>query len=234
MTTHRVIAPDLPGLGASEVSEGPPDADAVLTWLGELIEQTCAIPPVLVGKGPGGALAARFAIDDSDRIDRRCWWTRTGWIGSASARDGALLHRRAVATDRARARRGFRRYCFVDLDGCAPRWVSATNGWRRTPWTAFAPECQGAMRSLMRQLASAIPPGYLTGSPFRRLCIWGRHDLGCGGTSPRLPAPATALVAARGSRHAPATTRHRAAASVPRNAAYSAREESHDHRHSRR
>ena len=33
LTTHRVIAPDLPGLGASEVSDGPPDAEAVLTWL---------------------------------------------------------------------------------------------------------------------------------------------------------------------------------------------------------
>src|SRR5512132_3489281 len=33
VTTHRVIAPDLPGLGASELSDGSPDADAVLTWL---------------------------------------------------------------------------------------------------------------------------------------------------------------------------------------------------------
>ena len=70
VTTHRVIAPDLPGLGASELSDGPPDANSVLTWLDELIEQTCAIPPVLVGKGAGGALAARFAIEHSDRIDR--------------------------------------------------------------------------------------------------------------------------------------------------------------------
>jgi pimeloyl-ACP methyl ester carboxylesterase len=31
VTTHRVIAPDLPGLGASEVSDGLPDANAVLT-----------------------------------------------------------------------------------------------------------------------------------------------------------------------------------------------------------
>lgn len=46
---HRVIAPDLPGLGQSEVKAGPPGADTVLKWLGELIEQTCATPPVLVG-----------------------------------------------------------------------------------------------------------------------------------------------------------------------------------------
>jgi pimeloyl-ACP methyl ester carboxylesterase len=53
VTTHRVIAPDLPGLGASEVPGRPPDARGVVTWLDELIQQTCAIPPVLVGKGLG-------------------------------------------------------------------------------------------------------------------------------------------------------------------------------------
>src|SRR5215211_6169098 len=39
VTTHRVVAPDLPGLGASEAPEGPPGAATVLAWLGELIEQ---------------------------------------------------------------------------------------------------------------------------------------------------------------------------------------------------
>ena len=70
VTTHHVIAPDLPGLGASAVPDGPLDADAVLAWLDELIDQTCAIPPVLVGKGVGGALAARFTIEHGDRVDR--------------------------------------------------------------------------------------------------------------------------------------------------------------------
>ena len=37
--THRVIAPDLPGLGASHVPNGPPGVDTVLTWVGELIAQ---------------------------------------------------------------------------------------------------------------------------------------------------------------------------------------------------
>ena len=38
---HRVIAPDLPGHGASEPTGGELDADRVLHWLGELVEQTC-------------------------------------------------------------------------------------------------------------------------------------------------------------------------------------------------
>lgn len=36
--TLRVIVPDLPGHGASEVTDGALDADSVVAWLGELIE----------------------------------------------------------------------------------------------------------------------------------------------------------------------------------------------------
>jgi pimeloyl-ACP methyl ester carboxylesterase len=36
VATHRVIAPDLPGLGASEVSDGPIDVDGALAWLAGL------------------------------------------------------------------------------------------------------------------------------------------------------------------------------------------------------
>jgi pimeloyl-ACP methyl ester carboxylesterase len=180
VATHRVIAPDLPGLGASEVSDGPPDADSVLTWLDELIEQTCAIPPVLVGKGPGGALAARFTIDHSDRIDRLVLVDTHGLDrfrpapGMALSFLGVLLR----PTERG-LQRGFRRYCFVDLDG-----VRAEMGERYEWMAAYAldrfrtPSVKAAMRSLMRQLASAIPPGDLDRIAVPTTLIWGRHDLG--------------------------------------------------------
>jgi pimeloyl-ACP methyl ester carboxylesterase len=70
MATHRVIAPDLPGHGASDVLEGRLDADHVFRWLGELIEQTCASPPALVGQLLGGAIALRFAAAHPARISR--------------------------------------------------------------------------------------------------------------------------------------------------------------------
>ena len=70
VTTHRVVAPDLPGHGTSEVTDGPLDADRVLAWLGELIKRTCPTPPVLVGQILGGAIAARFACDHGDQIGR--------------------------------------------------------------------------------------------------------------------------------------------------------------------
>src|SRR3954452_16869669 len=47
----RVIAPALPGHGASAERDGERMAD----WLGELIEATCPEPPTLVGLAAGGA-----------------------------------------------------------------------------------------------------------------------------------------------------------------------------------
>ena len=66
--SHRVIAPDLPGHGGSEVADGSLDAGRVLAWLDELIERTCPSPPVLVGHALGGAIAARFAGERGDRV----------------------------------------------------------------------------------------------------------------------------------------------------------------------
>ena len=90
----------------------------LVAWLDQLIEQTCAIPPVLVGKGAGGALAARFAIDHADRVDRLVLVDALGLDrfrpapGMAVSFIGVLLR----PTERG-LQRGFRNYCFLDFDG---------------------------------------------------------------------------------------------------------------------
>ena len=66
VATHRVIAPDLPGYGASG-GEGLLDGERVLAWLDALIARTCSTPPALVGQIVGGALAARFAARSGQR-----------------------------------------------------------------------------------------------------------------------------------------------------------------------
>ncbi len=70
VTTNRVIIPDLPGHGDSEGSNRTLTAEGVFGWLDELIEQTCSTPPTLVGHLLGGAIAARFASDHGDRLQR--------------------------------------------------------------------------------------------------------------------------------------------------------------------
>ena len=180
VTTHRVIAADLPGLGASELSDGPPDVNSVLRWLDELIEQTCAIPPVLVGKGPAGALAARFAIEHSDRLDRLVMVDAHGLDRFRPAPAMALTFFGVLLRPTERGlQRGFRRYCFSDLDG-----VRAEMGERYQWMAAYAldrlrtPSVKAAMRSLGRQLAPAIPSRDLDRIAVPTSLIWGRHDLG--------------------------------------------------------
>lgn len=68
VVTNRVIAPDLPGHGATDVCNGTPDADTILGWLDDLIECTCSTPPILVGQTLGGAIAARFAAERSMQV----------------------------------------------------------------------------------------------------------------------------------------------------------------------
>lgn len=62
-SAHRVIAPDLPGHGESGFFSNGLTIEQALGWLDDLIECTCAKPPVLVGHTLGGALAARYAAD---------------------------------------------------------------------------------------------------------------------------------------------------------------------------
>jgi pimeloyl-ACP methyl ester carboxylesterase len=91
VTSHRVVAPDLPGHGRSEVPAGTRlDAPAMVAWLGELITQTCSEPPILVGASLGGSLAAHFGIDHGDRV-RRIVLVASGSLGPFRPTPGALL-----------------------------------------------------------------------------------------------------------------------------------------------
>jgi pimeloyl-ACP methyl ester carboxylesterase len=180
VSTHRVIAPDLPGLGASYVSNGPPEVDTVLTWVGELIEQTCSTPPVLVGKGAAGAIAARFAVDHSDQLQALVLVDSYGLaryrppLGIVLTYAGVMLR----PTERG-LERGFRNYCFADLDG-----LRGEMGERWDAIAAYAldrfrtPAVKTAMRRLMRPLASAIPAHDLARITVPTTLIWGRHDRG--------------------------------------------------------
>lgn len=68
--THHVVAPDLPGHGASEIGDEPLDADRLLAWLDELVDVACSSPPALVGLILGAAIAARFAAAHPECVSR--------------------------------------------------------------------------------------------------------------------------------------------------------------------
>jgi pimeloyl-ACP methyl ester carboxylesterase len=179
VATHRVIAPDLPGLGASEVSDGPIDVDGALAWLAELID-TCAVPAVLVGKGAAGALAARFAIDHADHLDRLVLVDTYG-LDRFRPSPGMTLSFLGVLwrpTERG-LQRSFRNYCYVDVDG-----VRAELGESYDWMSAYAldrlrtPSVKATIRSLLGQLSSTIPARDLDRITVPTTLIWGRQDVG--------------------------------------------------------
>lgn len=178
-TTQRVIAPDLPGHGASEVGDGPLDAGRVFAWLDELIERTCPSPPVLVGHLLGGAIAARFASEHEDRVSRLVLVDAYGLGPFRPAPRFAAAMVGFIAWPTQRTQDLLFRGCFVDLDGLREQMGEH--------WEALAayaldrarsPGLQTALRSLMPKLAMpAIPSSDLARIAVPTTLIWGRHDL---------------------------------------------------------
>jgi pimeloyl-ACP methyl ester carboxylesterase len=179
VTTHRVVVPDLPGHGASEVADGSLDADRVFAWLGELIERTCPSAPALAGHLLGGAIAARFASDQGDRLSRLILVDAygLGWLRPTPRFALAMIGFLARPTERTQDR--LFRGCFVDLDGLREQM-----GERWEPLAAYAldrartPSMKAALRSLMPQLGvPPIPSAELARIAVPTTLIWGRHDL---------------------------------------------------------
>lgn len=176
--SHRVVAPDLPGLGRSVVRTGPLDAPGVLAWLHELISETCAEPPTLVGGSLGGTVAAHFAIEHGDLL-RRIVLVDSGSLGRFRPAPGALLalvryiHNPSPATnDR------FFRYMVHDPDR-----ARAAMGDRRARSQAYHIDraSQPSVREANRRLLRAMGVKRIPSDRLRRITvpvalIWGRND----------------------------------------------------------
>jgi pimeloyl-ACP methyl ester carboxylesterase len=178
-TTHRVIAPDLPGHGASGVFDGPLDVERLIGWLDDLIECTCTMPPALVGHILGGAIAARFASKRSDRLSGLVLVDALGLAAFQPTPDfmQAMMEFATEPTEETHDRLWSR--CTFDLDAMrsrmGERWeqIKAYNLDR-----ARASSLQAAQHALMEQFGMpAIPPEDLAGYTIPVSLIWGRHDL---------------------------------------------------------
>jgi pimeloyl-ACP methyl ester carboxylesterase len=176
--THRVVAPDLPGLGASEVPDGPPDGARVLAWLDALIGHTCPEPPALVGASLGASIAARFAIAHPDRLSRLVL-VGAGSLARFRPAPGVVLALiRFIARPTERTQRGFFRQVVVD-----PARVRALMGDRWEASQAYSldrartPSVRAANRRMLRELGTKmIPPEDLAPIAVPTSLIWGRHD----------------------------------------------------------
>ena len=175
---HRVIAPDLPGHGASELAGEPLDARRVVAWLSELIARTCPSPPALVGHLLGGAIAARLAIDHPDSIRRLVLVDTYGLGRFWPTPRYALAMLAFVARPTEGTQERLYRQCLVDLDGLREQLGERGHALEAYALDrARAPAANAALKHLMPQLGvPAIPAADLARIAVPTTLIWGRHD----------------------------------------------------------
>ena len=176
---HRVVAPDLPGLGASRVNGAPPDTGRVLAWLGELLDRTCPAPPVLVGVSLGGSIAARFAAAHGDRLSGLVLVGMGGLVGKVRIPPAMLLALvRHSLRPTERTAMGMLRQVSVDVER-----VQRRMGDRWAPFRAYSlelartPSVRQANRNLLRELGlRQLPPEEVARIDVPTSLIWGRQD----------------------------------------------------------
>jgi pimeloyl-ACP methyl ester carboxylesterase len=177
VTTYRVIAPDLPGHGASGVPDEQLDEGRVLAWLDALIEQTCASPPVLVGYVLGGAIGARYAIAHGERLASLVLVDTLGLAPFRPAPAFALTMMAFLTRPTEGNFTRFMRQCSYDLD----RLRDEMGGlWK--PFVAYAldraqaPSAKVAGRLFREVGLPRIPPDELARISVPTTLIWGRQD----------------------------------------------------------
>ena len=177
VTTHRIVAPDLPGHGTSELVEGRLDADGLRAWLSGLIERTCPSPPVLVGHVLGGSIAARFAVNHSERLSRLVLVDSLGLARFRPAPKFALTMLAFLARPTDGTYTRFMRQCSFDLDG-----LRHELGSRWEPFLAYSlerargPNAKIGGRLFRKFGIPPIPPNDLARIAVPTTLIWGRHD----------------------------------------------------------
>ncbi len=146
---HRLIVPDVPGLGESEPA-GRLDLEDFTNWLTALLRLTCEETPTLVAHSLLGTLAARFAASHGEHLQRLVIYAAPGVgpyrmpIGLRAAAIRFALHPSESNTER------FERWAFADLDRVRrqnPDWLDAFTTYTRS--RALVPHVKRTMRQLV-------------------------------------------------------------------------------------
>ena len=175
---YRVVVPDLPGMGRSEVRSGTLDGPRVTEWLGELIAKTCDQPPIVLGGSMGGSIALRLAVARG-RETRKVVLVDSGSLGRFLPPPSLLLAlmRFIRKPDRAGLAR-MQRQIFLDADR-----VRAQAGERLEALEDYQidranqPSVNAANRTLLRQVGTKqVPDEQLRKIEVPVAMIWGRQD----------------------------------------------------------
>lgn len=176
--THRVIAPDHPGHGASGGADLI-DGERVLAWLGALIGRTCPVPPALVGHVVGGAIAVRFVARSGHRVERLVLSDALGPSAFRPAVEFEAALGEFLQSPTPETFDGLWARCAFDLDALRERLGDRWRALRAYALDrASTPTALAAMQSLMAAFGMpVIPEAELEAITVPTFLIWGRHDL---------------------------------------------------------
>ena len=173
---HRIIAPDVPGLGESEPLDRL-DAAAFNHWLNELLRTTCEEEPTLIAHSLDGSLAARFAAAQGDVLRRLVIYAAPG-VGPYRMPLGLkVVAVRFGLRPTARNAERFDRWAFFDFDRARtqdPGWFEAFSAYTRA--RATVPHVKRAMRQLIRAGTKQVTDAELRRIAVPTTLLWGRHD----------------------------------------------------------
>ena len=173
---HRLIIPDVPGLGESE-PVGRLDADAFDNWFAALLRLTCDEKPTLVAHSLLGSMAARFGARHSDLLHRLVIYAAPG-IGPYRMPLGlrVVALRFALRPSESNAER-FDRRAFFDFDRARqmdPEWFEAFSDYTRS--RAVVSHVKRTMRQLVGSCTKQVPDAELRRIGVQAALLWGRHD----------------------------------------------------------
>ena len=173
---HRVIVPDLPGLGESEPVVRL-DAAGFADWFAALVRETCQERPTLIAHSLDGSLAARFAVAHGDLLRRLVIYAAPG-IGPYRVPLGlrVMAMRFGLRPTKRNAER-FDRFAFYDFDQARrrdPAWFEAFGAYTRL--RAAVPHVKRTMGQLLKAGTKQVPNAELRRIEVPTTLLWGAHD----------------------------------------------------------
>jgi 2-hydroxymuconate-semialdehyde hydrolase len=171
---HRVVIPDLPGLGESH-----PTAQVELAfgaWFSDLVRASCGEEPAVVAHSLAGGLAARFALQLGGL--RRLVIYGSPAVGPYRLPLGLMVA--ALRFDLRPTRRNqerFERWALLDVHGTKlrdPDWFEAFDAYCVSQGSVR--HVKQTMRRLVRTQTRQIPESELRGIGVATSLLWGRDD----------------------------------------------------------
>lgn len=175
---YRIVAPDLPGHGASSFFADELSVERACGWLEDLIECTCSTNPVLVGHTLGGAIAAQFAALHRKRIASLVLVDTLGLVDfQPSPAFGAALQAFLGAPSE-HTHDGLWSQCVLDLTSLRSRLGDQWELIKQYNLVGVqTPAGIAALSAWMKVFGlPAIPADTLARIEARTTLIWGRHD----------------------------------------------------------